>query len=263
MGKTKIQWCTHNWNIVLGCSRKSPGCLNCYAERQMHRFNQPGMYAEGLTVIRGGRPGWSGKIVLREDKLEEPLRWKKPRTVFVCSTSDLFHEDVPFGFLDRAFAVMRQAEAHTFQVLTKRIERYAEYAARPDFEPPPNVWVGTSVEDRVRAQERIPILAQAPASVRFLSCEPLLEGLGAVDLTGIHWAIMGGESGPGARNCAVEWIADLIAAGRRAGAAVFVKQLGARPTLNGAPLSLESRKGDEPSQWPSALRVREFPEVSP
>jgi len=229
-------------------------------------------YYAGLTRKAGdGRPVFNGTVKLMTERLSQPLRWKKPRRVFVDSMSDLFHPDVPVGFLDRVFAVMADTPRHTFQILTKRPARMKRYLAYD--QPPKNVWLGTSVEDQTTADERIPHLVQTPAAVRFLSCEPLL---GTVDVTGgpwLDWVIVGGESGPRARPCNVEWIREIVRQCREAGVPCFVKQLGAKPydlagdslcddgsVPVGAYLDLHSCKGGDMSEWPEDLRVREYPD---
>jgi protein gp37 len=207
---TTIEWTDKSWNPLLGCSRVSPGCQNCYAERMAARFSGPGLPYEGLAQMTEHGPRWTGAIRLLPEELDKPLRWKKPRRVFVNSMSDLFHEKVPDEYLDRVFAWMAIAQRHTFQVLTKRAERMHTYLsdpltadrvlaiveslgrARVDFWnhvrnqyltwPIPNVWLGVSVENQEYADKRIPHLLRVPAAVRFLSCEPLL---GPLDLTDI------------------------------------------------------------------------------
>lgn len=198
--KTGIEWTDATWNPVRGCSRVSAGCQNCYAETVAGRFSGAGMAYEGL-IAKGGQ--WNGQIKLVPDALGQPLSWKKPRKIFVNSMSDLFHENVPTDFIDQVFAIMACAKQHTFQILTKRPERMRYYAKRvaesqPHDEvnmavfdaancldgsfatwPLPNVWLGVSVEDQETADERIPLLLQTPAAVRWISAEPLLE---AVDL---------------------------------------------------------------------------------
>ncbi len=222
-----IEWTQETWNPVTGCTKVSPGCRHCYAERFSERFRGvPGHPYE---------PGFD--LTLRPERLSKPLGWKKPRRVFVNSMSDLFHEDVPDEFIDRVFVVMSLAQRHTFQVLTKRAERMREYCSSPEtlgrivadtaevldgidnavvaishhedgFQGIrwPHVWLGVSVEDQKRADERIPLLLETPAAVRFVSAEPLL---GPVDfgeaLDQIDWVIVGGESGPGARPMDPEW----------------------------------------------------------
>lgn len=199
---TKIEWTNETWNPVTGCTKVSPGCKNCYAERQANRLQRIGQpnYANGFQVT------------LQPHMLDKPNRWRKPRTVFVCSMADLFHEDVPIAFLRQVFDVMGQNPRHTFQVLTKRAERMFEFVEI--YEEYPNVWLGVSVEDQRRAVERLPLLRQTPATIRFLSVEPLL---GPIDfsalpdsyvwagLSHIDWVICGGESGPGARPMHPEW----------------------------------------------------------
>jgi protein gp37 len=303
-GRSSIEWTDATWNPVVGCTPVSPGCLNCYAATHAARGLHE-VYV-GLTVRRkvaraeggGTRAVFNGTVRCLEDRLAQPLHWRRPRRVFVNSMSDLFHEDVPFEFVDRVFAVMALTPRHTYQILTKRPERMAEYlngladlerlrtwmnrasdggehragaynlttrarrsngarAGRVEFVPPfRNVWLGTSVEDQDAADKRIAHLLRCPASVRFLSVEPLL---GPVDVTRVRtgraetanaltgglevadtidggavvgrgrrvdWVIVGGESGTHARPCDVTWIRSIVAQCRAAGVPVFVKQLG-------------------------------------
>lgn len=302
MDNTKIEWCDATWNPVKGCSRVSEGCRHCYAEGLAARFHQTGQWGHGLT--EGGK--WTGKVTLDEKALLQPLRWKKPRRIFVNSLSDLFHPNVPDEWVDRIFAIMALCPQHTFQVLTKRPERMRDYASDqatprrsarrvldlaingvvsirrmaddgwpvesigdpecPDDVtlkrwPLPNVWLGVSVENQKAADERIPHLLATPATVRFLSCEPLL---GPVDLTSartviegntaeidaltgdvwlpgncgqnsqtfradmprIDWIICGGESGPKARPMHPQWARDLRDQCKAAGVPFFFKQWG-------------------------------------
>lgn len=210
--QTGIEWTDATWNPVRGCTRVSEGCRNCYAEVMAARFSKPGQWGHGFAEIVT-RPGggidhrWTGKVALAEDKLEVPLRWKHPRRIFVNSTSDLFHENLPDEAIDRIFAVMALCPQHTFQILTKRPERMREYFAaptrrtsiahrvwdigrvrRPSAEtmPLPNVWLGTSCEDQAAADARIPHLLATPAAIRFLSIEPML---GLIDLIKLRLAI--------------------------------------------------------------------------
>jgi len=193
MAKSKIEWTDEVWNVIRGCSRVSEGCRNCYAERMAGRFNRPGMPYEGLVRAVHGGWKWTGEIAFIKDKLEDPLRWRKPRRVFVNSMSDLFHEKVKDEWIRDIFCVMGKAAKHTFQVLTKRplrMEQWfgswaanevAEYLSDQDIEwPCQNVWLGVSVEDQETADDRIPPLISTPAQVRFVSAEPLI---GEVDLT--------------------------------------------------------------------------------
>jgi protein gp37 len=205
---SSIEWTQATWNPVAGCTPVSPGCLNCYAARMALRLgrmrNGTGRKYEGTARrARDGRPVFSGRINLDEEALDLPRRWRLGRIIFVNSMSDLFHRDVPFEFIQRVFGVMHECRQHTFQVLTKRPERALELAGRLDWSP--NVWMGTSVETK-RYYERIRMLRRIPAAVRFLSCEPLLGPLPRMPLSGIHWVIVGGESGPGARLMAGAWV---------------------------------------------------------
>lgn len=319
---TGIQWTDETWNPTRGCSRVSPGCVNCYAERTAMRQIHDGY--KGLVHISNGHPSWTGVVRAMTGKtLEAPLHWKKPRRIFVNSMSDLFHESLPDEAIDRIFAVMALCQQHTFQVLTKRADRMLAYVSRLEkgigpleaaarelghtfnFQgfsllawPIRNLWLGVSVENQKYADERIPLLLQTPAAIRFVSYEP---ALGAVDFTRISaksaapydgeywldalrgrgfkpspltalpievdfdaldWIIVGGESGPGARPFDVAWARDTIEQCRAAGVACFVKQLGARPFKFPSKQYLQlfqDRKGGDPSEWPENLRVREFP----
>ena len=210
---TSIEWTTATWNPLTGCTKISPGCKHCYAERMSHRLRLMGQpnYRNGF------------ELTLHEHMLDQPLRWKKPQSVFVNSMSDLFHKDVPVEFIRRVFDVMHRAHWHQFQVLTKRADRLEEVS--PLLPWPDNVWQGVSVENADYAF-RIDHLRRTGAKTKFLSIEPLLGPLPDLDLTGIDWAIIGGESGPGARPVKKEWIVDVI---RQCGAAnvpVFFKQWG-------------------------------------
>ena len=226
-----IEWTEATWNPVAGCSPISPGCVNCYAARMALRLER--MSHASHEKYRGvarrtsdGRPVFTGKIRLSREALDLPRQWRRPRVIFVNSMSDLFHEDVPVDFIEQVFAVMAECEQHTFQVLTKRPERLAALAM--DLPLPPNVWVGTSVENS-RYVARIEHLATVTrAAVRFLSCEPLLGPLAGLPLDGIDWVIVGGESGPGARPMQEQWAVDLRDQCQRDGVAFFFKQWGGR-----------------------------------
>lgn len=220
---SSIEWTETTWNPVRGCSRMSPGCEHCYAERLAHRFSGEGAPYEGLTTLGRKGPRWTGRVRLIEKAIDEPLRWRRPRLVFVNSMSDLFHEKIPLVFVQRVFETMERAEAHTFQVLTKRAERLVELA--PKLPWPSNVWMGVSVESQ-NYLGRIDRLRAVPARVRFLSLEPLLGPLPSLDLAGIHWAIVGGESGPGARTMKPAWVRDIRSACERADVPFFFKQWG-------------------------------------
>jgi protein gp37 len=215
---SKIEWTDSTWNPVRGCTKISPGCAHCYAETFAERFRG----VPGHPYERGFDPRHV------PEKLAEPLRWSKPRMVFVNSMSDLFHEDVAEDYVRMLADVMHVANWHTYQILTKRSERMAEFLEtklRP-LSVEPHVWWGVSVEDRRHGLPRIDHLRHAPASVRFLSVEPLLEGLGTLDLTGISWVIVGGESGHGARDMKKEWVQSVRDQCRDAGVPFFFKQWG-------------------------------------
>ena len=220
---SSIEWTETTWNPVRGCTRISPGCERCYAERMAHRFSGPGAPYEGLTTLGKKGPRWTGRVQLVREVLQEPLSWRRPRLVFVNSMSDLFHDNVPLEFIAEVFETMRRAYWHTFQVLTKRGERLAQVAANLPW--PENIWMGVSVESRAY-QSRIDLLRQVPAQVRFLSLEPLLESLPNLNLTGIDWVIVGGESGPGARPIEERWVQDLHLQCRTAHVPFFFKQWG-------------------------------------
>lgn len=218
-----IEWTDTTWNPVRGCSRVSPGCTRCYAERMAHRFSGPGKPYEGLTRNSGKGPRWSGRVQLVYDVVDEPLRWRRPRVVFVNSMSDLFHENVPERFIKDVFEIMAEADRHTFQILTKRADRLAEVAPRLLW--PSNVWMGVSVENQDYV-DRIDRLREVPAQVRFLSLEPLVGPLSDLDLNGIHWVIVGGESGPAARPMKRTWVRDIRRQCRKADVPFFFKQWG-------------------------------------
>jgi len=285
---TGIEWTDTTWNPVTGCTKVSAGCKNCYAEGVADRF-WASQYAPVPNAEKEGpaafRPRRFTDVQTHADRLDEPLRWRKPRKVFVNSMSDLFHDDVPDEFIDRVFAAMKEASPsvvrlggggfeqlppkHVFQILTKRPERMRDYIRGRAHErigaslcwPLSCVWLGVSCENQQAADERIPLLLQTPAAVRFLSCEPLL--LGPLNLSsalftqpppppteddgegpeagglwsgpsplgerGVSWVIAGGESGPGARPCDVAWIRSIVEQCKAAGVPCFVKQLGAKP----------------------------------
>ena len=212
MNKTAIEWTEVTWNPVTGCDKVSPGCQNCYALRLAERFRGT-----------AGHPYEQGfDLRLWPERLEQPLHWTTPRTIFVNSMSDLFHEQVPARFIQRVFATMGKASRHRFQVMTKRHHRLVSLA--PDLPWPPNVWMGVSIENQ-RWQERAEALKNTPAAVKFLSCEPLLGPL-TIDLQGIDWVIVGGESGPGARLMKPKWATDIRDQCIAAGVPFFFKQWG-------------------------------------
>lgn len=341
---TGIEWTDATWNPTRGCSRISPGCLNCYAERQAIRQRNSG-YVDLISTVNG-HPAWTGQVRMSPEKtLLQPLKWKKPRKIFVDSMSDLFHESVSDEQIEFVFGVMRLASQHKFQVLTKRADRmrawFAKFAGKSHaieienvgrgnvrsacwIDPLPNVWLGVSVENQEYANKRIPDLLRTPAAVRFVSYEP---ALGPIDFTAIptgkgngeeydpivtmnvlnrasvlaphiHWVIVGGESGPGARPFDIHWARTTVEQCKAAGVACFVKQLGAKPYdsklidimgpddkvhyrrppgdpmiaeaeatkgywTRASVLRLRDKKGGLMEEWQDGLRVRLFPEARP
>jgi protein gp37 len=274
---TGIEWTDATWNPVTGCQKVSPGCKHCYAEGVAERF-----WAKQYPPNADGSPRRFTDVRCHPERLDQPLRWRKPRMVFVNSMSDLFHKDVPDDFIYEVWRVMAACPQHTFQVLTKRPERMREVVAAfydrivdafvagvsstLSLPPLPNVWLGVSVEDQRRADERREYLQETPAAVRFVSYEP---ALGEVDWTGwefIDWLIVGGESGPGARPFDLAWARDAIAWAGAHGVAAFIKQIGARPyylidrgpTFERVDYPLRDRKGGDMEEWPADLRVRQF-----
>lgn len=211
---SSIEWTEATWNPTTGCTKISPGCTNCYAERMAIRLQAMGQqrYQDGFN------------LTLQEDVIDLPLRWKKPRLIFVNSMSDLFHAQVPTEFIQRCFDVMAQADQHTFQVLTKRPERALELAQELTWSQ--NIWMGTSVENQ-RYTNRVDILRKVPASIRFLSIEPLIGPIQRLPLEGIHWVIAGGESGPKARPMKMAWIREVRDHCIAAKVPFFFKQWGA------------------------------------
>lgn len=319
---SRIEWTDETWNPLRGCRRVSPGCEHCYAERQAARpiLSGPGKPYDGLVAIGQRGPRWTG-VSSGPDHLDVPLRWREPRRVFVCSMSDLFFEEHDIRDIAKVFAIMARAGRHTFQVLTKRPERAAEWLNDPAFKeevefwiaddmaipqapirwPLPNVWIGTSVEDQQRAEERLPHLLRCPAALRFVSAEPLLE---EVDLSRwldasrgtatrphawLQWVIVGGESGPGARPFDLAWARKIRDQCAAAGTAYFFKQAGANvvqcaecngegghytgvehmghreflvcKACGGEWRNFADKKGGDLDELPLDLRIRQWPEV--
>jgi protein gp37 len=328
--KTGINWTDSTWNPIRGCSRVSTGCENCYAEATAARFSGPGMPYEGLAKPSArGLPKWTGEVRFIEEHLADPLRWRRPRRIFVNSMSDLFHEKLSNEDIARIFGVMAASPRHTFQVLTKRPERMRDWFAwvadegeellaavgeKPPVGSPipgacacfarekeiggvlsaadwreamrapwplPNVWLGVTVEDQRRADERVPILLETPAAVRWVSAEPLLEGV-RFDIvydpenyiqpwnalvpkpTRLDWIVVGGESGHLARPFDLGWARSIVDQCQKAGVPVWVKQLGADPIdgLAGCAVWQRDKAGADWTDWPEDLRVRQFPEVA-
>jgi protein gp37 len=255
---SKIEWTDATWNPVRGCTKISPGCKHCYAERFAERFR-------GVP----GHPFESGfDLKLVPHKLGEPLRWSEPRMIFVNSMSDLFHDGVPLNYISRVAATMQLARWHTYQVLTKRSQRLRELLSGPLAEAAQqeHIWWGVSVEDRKYGLPRIADLQASPAVVRFLSVEPLLEDIGELPLEGMSWVIVGGESGPGARPMKEEWVLSIHEQCTAAGVAFFFKQWGgvrkkaAGRTLRGRTHDAIPKRTKHPT-LPAALRLRRALEV--
>jgi len=213
--KSRIEWTEFTWNPTTGCTKISPGCKHCYAETMAARLQAMGAagYEHGF------------KLTLKPDRINQPFSRKKPAVYFVNSMSDLFHEDIPFDYLDRVFEVICQTPHHTYQILTKRPKQMEEYFRTRIV--PENAWLGVSVEDKKYGLPRIDILRRVNAVTRFLSVEPLLEDLETFNLSGIHWVIVGGESGPKARPMKEDWVANIEKQCTAAGTAFFFKQWGA------------------------------------
>ena len=213
MRTTKIEWTDKTWNPVTGCTKISAGCTHCYAEIMAHRLKAMGVkkYANGFVPT------------MHEDTLNEPLKWKMAHTVFVCSMADLFHESIPFDFIDRVMETIHQAKHHHYQILTKRAARMAEYFSQTVILK--NVWLGVTVEAAAE-KTRIDFLRGLNASIRFMSCEPLIDDLGKLDLSGIDWVIVGGESGVQARPMKPEWVRSILYQADEQKAAFFFKQWG-------------------------------------
>jgi protein gp37 len=213
MKTTKIEWTEKTWNPVTGCTKISAGCANCYAECMAKR-----LYAMGQEKYKNGF-----NLTMHKKVLDEPLSWHSPHTIFVCSMSDIFHEDVTFEFIDKVLETINATPQHKYQLLTKRAQRMALYfKSRPI---PENVWLGVTVESQ-QTKNRIDLLRCIPSPIRFLSCEPLLEDLGDLDLTNIDWVIVGGESGKKARPMKEDWVLSIQKQSKDSGSAFFFKQWG-------------------------------------
>lgn len=240
MTETKIEWTEATWNPVTGCSKVSEGCAHCYAERMAARLQAMGVanYRDGFAVRT------------HENALDLPTTWRKPRMIFVNSMSDLFHEEIPVEFLKRVFDVMRRTPRHTFQILTKRADRLLELDRSGALDWRPNVWMGVTVESAKRL-DRIERLRSTGAALKFVSFEPLLGPLGDVDLRGIDWAIVGGESGPGARPMERDWAAAIRDLCVKQNVKFFFKQWGGPIKKRNGRL-LDGRTWDE---FPDVVRA--------
>jgi protein gp37 len=251
-GLSDIEWTEATWNPIAGCAVVSPGCTNCYAMRMAARLEAMGQDKyRGTTRKAKRRHVWTGRINLHRASLDAPLGWKAARRIFVNSMSDLFHEDVPSGYIRDVWRVMEQARWHTYQILTKRPERMAQVLTAAKFPMLPNVWLGTSIEDAKRLP-RLKHLRAAPAAVRFVSFEPLLGPIPDVDLGGIHWAIVGGESGPRARPMDRSWVEEIRRNCASQDVAFFFKQWGGR-NKKATGRDLNGRTWDEYPSSPQAV----------
>lgn len=243
MANSSIEWTESTWNPVTGCTKVSPGCANCYAERMAHRLHAMGQpnYANGF------------ELTVQPHMLEYPLHWKKPRRIFVNSMSDLFHKEVKVDYILSVFDVMRRAHWHQFQVLTKRAERLAEIDQIIEW--PENVWMGVSVENQ-KYCSRIELLRSTKAAVKFLSVEPLLGPVTEMDVAGLDWVIVGGESGAGARPMRPEWVRQCLKSCIQADVAFFFKQAG---NVLAREWKCSDSKGTIPEEWPEEFRIRQYP----
>jgi protein gp37 len=228
MAETSIEWTDATWNPVAGCTVITAGCTNCYAMRMAARLDAMGMEKyRGLTRRSGGRAVWTGKVICDEKSLHAPKAWLKPRRIFVNSMSDLFHEDVPESFIARVWKIMGATPRHTYQILTKRPERMAAVLRDSPLAILPNVWLGTSVEDD-HVLDRIDEIRKVPAKVRFVSFEPLIGSVRGGNLHGVHWAIVGGESGPRARPMDPAWVDEIADMCVASDTTFFFKQWGGK-----------------------------------
>lgn len=280
---SKIAWTDKTWNPVVGCTKVSPGCKNCYAERMAHRLAHMGK--EGYASVTHKEGGWNGRIYhLFNNRLDKPLHWKKARKIFLCSMGDLFHESVPFEFICKIMTIIGKTRHHTYQILTKRPERVVELCRwilggteQISIAPwLPNIWLGVTAENQEMADKRIPTLLQIPAAVRFVSVEPMLGPvnlnetsvgniIGPCDECGkfkgncdccmgipsLDWVIIGCESGPKRRPCDPDWMIDLVGQCKAAGVASYVKQV----NVGGKALGIKDM-----ALWPKELQgIQEFP----
>lgn len=243
-GASEIEWTDVTWNPVAGCTIASSGCSNCYAMRMAARLQAMGHDKyRGTTRKSGGRYVWTGRVNVDRSSLSAPLEWRRPKRIFVNSMSDLFHPDVPSSFIEEVWEVMAECPQHHFQVLTKRPDRMAEMFESEELTPLLNVWLGTSVENS-HESHRVNHLAKVKSATLFVSFEPLIGEIQEIDLSGIHWAIVGGESGPRARPMNPEWVDRLHNICRRDDVAFFFKQWGGQ-NKKAAGRELHGRTYDE------------------
>jgi protein gp37 len=252
MGSSDIEWTDATWNPIAGCSIVSPGCSNCYAMRMAARLQAMGMEKYARTTRKSGRRHvWTGQVNIDRSQIDAPLKWRKSKRIFVNSMSDLFQQAIDVSFVKRIWETMEQARWHSFQILTKRPDRMLEVLSGGSFPTLPNVWLGTSVESEAYLR-RVDFLRQVPAHIRFVSFEPLLEPIIDPELGGIHWAIVGGESGPRARPMEAWWVEELHAACQRQQVAFFFKQWGGRRKKTSGRLFKDRTWDEYPSDSPGA-----------
>lgn len=290
MSKSKIAWTEHTWQPVVGCTKVSAGCQNCYAEKMAKRLAYMGQVKYGKVLEYNEEKekywgGWNGQTYCDESALETPLKRKKPTMYFVCSMGDIFHESVSYEFFTKVWCIIKKCPQHTFQILTKRPEQM-KYFCNGLYEHckeiPTNIWLGVTAENQEMADKRIPILLQIPAAVRFVSVEPMLSGIWFDSpeqykmLRGLDWMIVGAESGPKARYCPVENIRGVVEQCKAAGVSVFVKQIHMwkvnwADRLYESPENISQNPAWEKvsklvlvkdiNQFPKDLQIRQMPEV--
>ena len=270
---SKISWTNKTWNPVVGCSKVSDGCKNCYAERMAHRLSCMGQFK--YDIVTSSRGKWNGSVNCDESALDKPMHWKNPRRIFVCSMGDLFHESVPFEFIDKVVKVLEACPHHTGQILTKRSERLLEYSEYRNYQWPDNIIGMVTAENQPMADLRIPYLLQCGFRTTGVSVEPMLGAVrldfaspsryekrnfltgdesNVCDLRGtnfgnkLDWVIIGCESGPGKRECKLEWVRNLVGQCKAANEAVFVKQL-----------NIDGKVVKKIEEFPTDLQIQEYP----
>ena len=251
---SKIEWTDATWNPIRGCSRVSEGCTNCYAEHMAARYSKPGMPYHGIARTTESGARWTGQVSIIEHMIDQPIRWKKPKMIFVNSMSDLFHEKLKREFIVDLFSIMNQANHHTYQILTKRAERLARLNYCLDWQE--HIWMGVSIEDQ-KTTWRIENLRFTDAKVKFLSIEPLIDEITDLDLTDIDWVIVGGESGYKARIMEEDWALRIVSQCQTENVPVFVKQMGTAWAKEKG--IRNDSKGKDQEHWNPDLRINKMP----
>ena len=258
MRNTKIAWTMDTWNPWRGCSMVSKGCERCYAMGVAYRYSNPGQPYDGLATQVKGKARWTNQVRFVPHVLNKPLQWREPRLIFVNSMSDMFHESIPIDEIQLVFDIMRKADWHTFQILTKRAERLEELNSVIEW--PKNVWMGVSVEDQENTY-RIPHLQRTDAAIKFISMEPLIGPIeDGLNLQNIDWVIVGGESGNGARYMNAEWALSILDNCKSWGIPFFMKQMGTAWAKLTKVTGVKDYKGENIEQFPTKLQVREYPD---